>query len=47
MALLRRYFSRRHHLIIQEIVLETKNLVRRDLYALMTDSVALDIGSHY
>ena len=47
MVLLWRDCSRRHQLIIQEIVLETKYLVPWDLYALMTDSLALDIGSHH
>ena len=44
MALLRQDYSCRHQLIIQEIALET-NLVPLDLYASMTDSLALDIGS--
>ena len=45
MALLWRDYSCRHQLIIREIVLET-NLVPWDLYASMTDSLALNIGSH-
>ena len=46
MALLRRDYSRRHQLIIREIVLET-SLVPRDRYASMIDSLTLDIGSHH
>ena len=46
MALLRWDYSCWHHLIIQELVLET-SLVPWDLYALMTDFLALDIGSHH
>ena len=47
MALLRRDYPHRHQLIISEIVLETKKLVPWDLYALMIDSLALDIGSYH
>ena len=47
MALLWRDYPRRHQIIIREIDLETKNLVPWDLYTLMTDSLALDIGSHH
>ena len=46
MALLRRDYSYRHQIIIQEIVIET-NIVPWDLYASMTDPLALDIGSHH
>ena len=46
MALLQRDYSFRHQLIIQELVLETSS-VPSDLYDLMTDSLALDIGSHH
>ena len=46
MALLQRDCSYRIQLIIQELVLETM-LVPWGLYALMTDSLTLDIGSHH
>ena len=46
MTLYRWDYSRKHKLIIQELVLET-SLVPWDLYALMMDSLALDIGSHH
>ena len=46
MALLRQDYSHRHQLIIQKIVLETI-LVPWDLYASMTDSLTLNIGSHH
>ena len=46
MALLRRDYSHWHQLIIWKIVLETI-LVPWDLYASMTDSLTLDIGSHH
>ena len=46
MALLWLDYSCRHQLKIQELFLET-SLVPWDLYASMTDSLALDIGSHH
>ena len=47
MALLRRDYSRRNQLIIREIVLEIEKLVPWSLYALMIDSLTLDIGSYH
>ena len=46
MALLPWDYSCWHHLIIHELVLET-SLVPWDLYALMTDSLAINKGSHH
>ena len=46
MALLRRYFSHRHQLIIREIVLETIFDTLRSIF-LNDNSLALDIGSHH
>ena len=46
MALLRRDYSCRHHIIIQELVLKT-SLVPWGMYALMIDFLALNKGSHH